>query len=249
MRPVMASMACAVLFSALVFAEDVPAPKTTDSWYLWSTQGQRDEAKGYLHIRRGSVDEKLAPVRLEIDFRIMSKGKSLRLLLQEWCKDDAWLSPVKIVSQGEGDDEFGTFTATVSRMAGTTAGKLSAVLKGRKVEIEVPEHTATFFGLFEVVRTLPFDKDKVFECAVLESEELNLKKDRKIVYLGEEELDVAGELMRLHKFEHTGAGRVVACYWLNDKHELLRVLIDGRKELVLTTREKAEAALAAPKGE
>ncbi len=109
--------------------------------------------------------------------------------------------------------------------------------------LKIPERTVTDLALFEVVKTVPFDTDKPFDFNSLEASELNVKQNHRLRYLGEEELIVAGKMTTLHKFEHTGGGIRAGYFWLNDKHELIRVLMDDRKEFLLTTKDKALAAL------
>jgi hypothetical protein len=46
--------------------------------------------------------------------------------------------------------------------------------------------------------------------------------------------------MKLHKFEESGEGINPIQYWVNDERELVRVVMDGRKEFLLTTEEKAK---------
>lgn len=240
-RIVFATVLCAA--AALVFAADVTRPGATESWFLYSVRGK---PVGYLHATRSVSDMKLAPVLLEHEFAFDARGKRLSLKMETWCADDECLSAVKIVSKGEGDDEFGTFTATVERAGeGPVAGTLK-VEEGDRAgfTLKIPERTVTDFALFEIVKTLPFDGDKPFDFNSLEASELNLKRDRRLRYVGEEELTVAGKKTTLRKFEHTAAGgRVVTAFWLNDKHEIIRALIDDRKEFLLTTRDKALAAL------
>ncbi len=246
MRLVMASMVCAVLLSALVFAENAPAPNTTDLWYLWSNEGK---VAGYFHACRTLTNSVSTPVTLMNEFEIQVRGKRLSLKMWTYCRGDRFMSPVKIVSEGKGDDEVGSFTATIARMVDSQAGKLTATRDGRKIEMDIPEQTVTDFALFWIVCMRPFEKDKVFEFNCLEASELNLKKGHELAYLGVEELDVAGKMMKLHKFEETGGGIQPCYYWVNDKRELIRVLMDGRKEFLLTTREKALAALEPAKNE
>jgi hypothetical protein len=212
----------------------------TDRWYAWSYGG---DPSGCFHVIQKESGEEGAPVLLVHEFVAARRGKRLALTMQTFSKDDAYFSPVKIISQGEGDDELKSFTALIERQGpeGSSAGKLVATVKGgKKAELAIPEHTVTDFALFEVVRRLPFDKEKAFEFNSLEASELNLKKNHKLSYLGQDELTVGDQVMKLHKFEESGEGINPIQYWVNDERELVRVVMDGRKEFLLTTEEKAK---------
>lgn len=210
----------------------------SERWYVWSNEGK---PAGYFHVERLAGDAG-APVVLKHDFQVKWRGERVGLKMETRCMDDPWLSPVRIACEGQGE-EANTFVATIVRpKADSTAGKLTATIGARRLAIDLPEHTVTDFAMFEIVRTLPFDPDKVFEFHSLEASELNLKHDHKLVYVGTEELEIDGRRVKLHKFEETGRGIRPVYYWVSAGRELVRVLIDGRKEFLLTTREKAIAA-------
>jgi hypothetical protein len=237
------ALAGAALFSWAALAQEAAESKASlDAWYLWSLSGK---PCGYFHAVKKSSEQDTAPVLFVHDFRINAKGQRICLRMQTFCKDDPYFTPVRIVSGGEGE-EATNMDATIERPAeGPSAGKLKTTLRGRNIEIDVPEHTVTDFALFEIVRTLPFDKEKVFEFNSLEASELNLKRDHKVVYVGRDELDIEGRKQALHKFEQSGKGIRPCYYWVNEDRQLVRVLMDGRKEFLLTTKEKATAALGA----
>ena len=235
------SAALVIVVSAAVFAAPKDDKTTTDDWYLWSLKGQ---PAGYFHAVRKASGDKAAPVLLVHEFVLNWRGKRMSLKMQTLCRDDDCFTPVKIVSEGEGDDEFQSFVATIRWTRDPDApGKLTTTVNGRRVEIELPRRTVTWFALFEIVRRLPFDGEKVFEFHSLEAEELNLKRDHKLTYVGTEELEISGKKTMLHKFEHTGRGSKPAQYWVNEDRQLVRVLVDGRKEFLLTTQEQAKAGV------
>jgi hypothetical protein len=144
--------------------------------------------------------------------------------------------------------EANNIEATIERPAGgPSAGKLKTT-GDRKVEMEIPEHTVADFALFEIVRTLPFDKEKVFELNWMKAIDLGhpwLRMDHKVAYLGREELETKGRKQTLHKFEQKGQAVESINYWVGDDRQLIRVLKDGREEFLLTTKEKALAAFKA----
>ena len=229
--------------SFVTFAVDDAKP-VTDRWYRWSLRGEPAGwfHAGCFHVVQKETGDKDAPVLLEHEFVVNWKGKHISLAMQTTCLDDEYLSPVKIVSKGEGDEEMKSFTATIERKKDGT-GKLKAVVGGRGVEMDIPAKTVEGFAVFEIVRKLPFERKKPFEFTMLEGTELNLKPGHEIVYDGQGEIAIDGEKKMLHRFDHTQRGRVRTQFWVDEKHELIRVVMDGHKEYVLTTEEKAKAAL------
>ena len=231
------------MVSTSVFAAETDN-RTTDDWYQWSLKGQ---PAGYFHAVRKASGEKEAPVLLMHKFVVNWHGKRLSLLTVTRCRDDAWLTPVRIGSKGEGDDEFMTYTGGIAWPPDPDApGKLTVDVAGdqlRRIKLDLPRKTVTDFALFDIVRRLPFDKEKVFEFNCLEASELNLKKGHRLTYVGTEELELGGKKALLHKFEHSTDGRIVSVYWVNEDRQLVRLVMDERKEFLLTTEQKAKAAL------
>ena len=210
----------------------------SERWYLWLLEGK--PCGRYHAVRRETADPK-APVLFVDDFVIHYRGQRMTLHMQTFCRNDSHYTPVRIISKGEGDDELGTFDAKIDW--GENEGTLRTRLRGRWTERKLPPKVVTNFALFEVVRRLPFKKGVVFEFHSLEASELNLKRNHRITYLGKEDVHVWGMVRTLHKFEQAGDGISPAQYWVDDKHELVRFLIDGRKETVLTTKDHALKAV------
>ncbi|MFH1731203.1 MAG: biopolymer transporter ExbD [Planctomycetota bacterium] len=222
----------AVVFAVQAFAADGPKLLVSD-WYKYT--GRRGMT-GHFHVAKRHTGQELAPVEFVHDFVVNVKDKLLSLHLVTLCKDDAFYTPVKITSKGEGDDEFGNFTADIDwrKTDDGTVGTLTTAINGRKLTLALPERTITGFGLFEVVKQRPFKKDDVLKFHSLEASELNLKKDNTLTYVGEEEITLQGKAFKTHKFEQKQGDRLVTEFWLNEKRQLIRVLIDGDKEMVLT---------------
>ena len=236
----------AVVFTAQAFAAGAFAadgPKLlVDDWYKYT--GRRGMT-GYLHVVKRRADYMVCRVALVHDFVINVKGKRLSLKLETLCKDDAFYTPVKITSKGEGDDEFGNFTADIDwrKTDAGTVGTLTTAINGRNRTLKLPERTITGFGLFEVVKQRPFKKDDVLKFHSLEASELNLKKDNTLTYVGEEKIRRHDWGVQTHKFEHERGGRLVTEFWLNENRQLVRVIIDGSKTMILTTKDHAQGAL------
>jgi hypothetical protein len=215
------------------------AKQVSKSWYQWSTKGT---PAGYFYLEK-EVDKSAAePVKLKIKFMLKWKGKRLSLEMAIGCLNDEVLSPLSIESSGKGDDEFQTFKAKISWDG--KIGLLKAKIRDKKIEKQLPERTTTDMAVFDLVRRLPFDKQATFSFNSLEASELNLKKNHQLKYLGKEELEIGGSKQKLHHFEQTGGGISPCQYWVNDRHELVRVLMDRRKEFLLTDQATAEKVLS-----
>jgi len=231
----------AVVFAAQAFAAD-KAKLLVDDWYKYT--GGRGRT-GCLHVVKRRAGYEYPRVAFVHDFVAAVKGKRLSLKLATLCKDDAFYTPVRITSKGEGDDEFGNFTANIGwrKTDAGTVGTLTTAINGRKITLALPERTITGFCLFEVVKQRPFKKDDVLKFHSLEALELNLKKNNTLTYAGEEEIGFRGGRVKAHKFEHKRRDRLVTEFWLNEKRQLIRVIIDGSKTMILTTKDDAQGAL------
>lgn len=235
-------LGAALVLSCLCSAQTHRHKKmVTDRWYSWHLNG---EPSGYFHVVQRLSHDPSAPVAFTHDFVANWRGDTITLSMQTFCKNDPYFTPVEIISEGHGDDEFKSFIATIDPRVpyGCSDGKLSTTIDGTEFEMPIPEHTVTDFVLFEIVPRLPWKEGTVFEFHSLEASELNLKEDQTISYLGEKPVNITGRNVKLHKFEHRAQERVVARYWVNEKHELVRILIDDRKEFLLTSKHKAENA-------
>lgn len=157
--------------------------------------------------------------RMEISFG----GEKLSLDLTHRCKRDNYLSPVRIDSKGEGDDEFGTFVLTID---GETATVHS---EGREREMELPRNVVTWSAFFRLVTLLPRQEGiRISYPYSLESEELNLKKDFLVECLGPDIVQSGPEGITCTKFRLSGGGNRPAFYWVSDDGVLRQVLIDER---------------------
>ena len=225
---------CLILVPAACFAQGSPAGKVvTDRWYAWSLSGT---PAGYFHVVQRKLPGEAAPVQFEHEFALKWRGEAIYLRMRTTCKDDPYFTPVKIISEGKGE-EVASFEANI------TGGIMRVTAAGEESEKEIPQHTVTDFALFEIIRRLPFRPGTVLEFHSLEASELNLKRDHKITYLGPEELELGGERRSLHHFEQTGKGIGPCQFWVDDRHELIRILMDGRKEFLLTTEKAAKSSL------
>jgi hypothetical protein len=176
-------------------------------------------------------------------FEIEFRAKKLTLDLAHQCKKDNFLSPVRIDSKGEGDDEFGTFVATIDEEGATIRSD------GRERKMELPKNVVTWSAFFRLVTLLPRQEgSRISYPYSLESEELNLKKDFMVECLGADIVQSGKEGVTCTKFRLTGGGNNPAYYWVDDDGVLRRVLIDERK-LIRLTGQRAQPGKPAPEGD
>ena len=170
--------------------------------------------------------------RMEMEVR----GKKLTGDLSHRCKKDNFLSPVRIECKGEGDDEFGTFIATINGKKATISSN------GQEREMELPRNVVTWLAFLRLVTLLPRQEGiRISYPYSLESGELNLKKDFLVECMGRETVQSGQERITCAKFRLTGSGIHPAFFWVNDDGVLHRVLIDGRKLMQLQNdRDKGE---------
>ena len=163
-------------------------------------------------------------VLLDDTMALIYRGKELSLHLTHQCRTDSYLSPIRIESTGEGDDEFGTFVATID-------GKKATVrTKGRDKEIGLPQGTVSSWAFFRLVTLLPREKgNRVSFDHWLESEEFNLKKGFVVECTGRDVVQAGREGVTCTKFCLTGGGNHPAYYWVDDNGVLRQVLLDERK--------------------
>jgi hypothetical protein len=156
-------------------------------------------------------------------------GKKLSLDLEHRCRKDSFLSPLRIESKGEGDDELGTFVATINNE--------KAIVRSEDGErgMAIPHGVVTASALFRLVTLLARTRgDRVSFDHWLESEELNLKKNFVVECTGVETIPWKDEDVTCTKFRLTGGGNHPAYYWVDDDDVLRQVLIDGRGLMRLT---------------
>jgi len=206
-----------------------------ERWYKWSISGR---PTGYLHIKRSKSGVAASPVVLSVRFVARFRGQLFWQHVQAHCRDDSCLSAVKVVITGT-DDDGGRMPST--EVAFHDGKAVLTTAEGRRRAKKAPGKVVYEFTTFEVIRTLPFKKGVVLEFTQVE-EGTNVKENHKIAYVGRETVSVGGEKIGLHKFEQTGQGIRPCQYWVNDGHELVRVVMDGRKEFLLSTQEEAAAA-------
>ncbi|MDJ0646472.1 MAG: hypothetical protein QNJ57_10870 [Flavobacteriaceae bacterium] len=109
-----------------------------------------------------------------------------------------------------------------------------------KSMIRMPKHTIPSFNVWAIVPELPFDKKEgTFRFHALDETKLYVKKNQTISYLGKVSEDINGTKETLHKFIHQGVKMKATHYWVNDNRELVKIVLDGEFEFVLSTKEEA----------
>ena len=168
-------------------------------------------------------------VKLKDNWELNWRGKKIKLILKMDCRRDGLLRPTMIQSNGEGDDEVGTFSAEVGPDKATVTAE-----NGKTRKIEFPADTLTDVAMFRIFTLLPRSEGTVFAVGhVLEVSELNLKGPATIGYRGLDTITVDGKPLELHKFVYIREGRTVEEAWVDSDHILRQVRIDGRKILTI----------------
>jgi len=105
----------------------------------------------------------------------------------------------------------------------------SGILK-KSGEYPAAKNTLSDFALFDIVTLLPFDKKQTLNFTLIESLELNIKKDMKLKFAGPDN--------GLFKFiQLDSQGHCTAQYWLDKKHVLQRVAWDKNKMFIRTNKQ------------
>ena len=225
--------------------------KVEHRWYSCSSKDR--DVVGYFHIMRKDSGYESAPVLLQYEAVVIVEGKELQAKTNIICKDDEYFTPVKIEQEqtyaaGDGithkasiSIEWSSGDAGKSGVPeGFAEGKLRGNVRGKTVELPIPEHTVTEFAMFEIVRRLPIRKDTSFQFNLLTLESLRVQESQKVVYGGREEIEIGGQKRKLHKFEHRAELETKTEYWVDDNRELIRVVFQGRDEMVLTSEARAK---------
>ena len=156
------------------------------------------------------------------------RGQKLKLTITHTCNRNSFLSPNRIESSGEGDDELKTFVAI------TKNGKAAVKLGDRQTEMDLPDDTVTTAAMMRIVTLVPRKQGTQIRFKNwLESSELNLKKDFTLESLGAEAIERGDGKVSCTKFQLTGGGNHPAFYWVDSDGILQRALIDHRKVLDL----------------
>lgn len=214
-----------------------------EKWFLLKIKG---ETSGYLHVTRRASGDASAPILFEYEQLMDTKKDKAQLSAQTYCEDDEYYSPMKATAQIiQPDDKTAAIEIMMEKKThyGCSKRQMRLVYKPGKKEYkkeqELPEHTITGFSVIELIPRLPFTEGPVVEFNFLDIEKMRVQKKHKIAYLGREKIEINGQERDLHKFEQKGSGIKKTHYWVDDNHQLLRILKGKKEELLLSTRAEA----------
>jgi hypothetical protein len=221
-------------------------PQESDRWYAFnnSRAGSKFAGAGYYHIQVVAHPDNPG-LMIQRARAVMVASSQVFRLEYDSTIDRSTNVPTHIAVRltPEADDseaEVVAFTIDVDQDKASSQAQLSLNFNGeiRNKNIGVPFLTA-LPGSFEIVRQLPFIPGFVYSFDSLEAEEFHVKKDHTIAYLGKQSISINEADRALHVYEQSGKGIQNLTYYLDDDHELVRVLMDGSKEFLLTTKDLA----------
>ncbi len=209
-------------------------------WFLFYL---KDKASGFLHIS-SHADRQVPMIRqfnhellmgkLDKDrqlFKINTQSRDDGLFTPEWITiQKTEYSPDKTIVGPEREIGF--------RSVDRTDIKDGILVKGTRnaYDVRIPPDTATDLVLLTAIETFPYEKNFSLRLNLIETLELDLKKDIRIRYQGKDP-----DKNNLHVFSQTG--KSTAAYWLNDRHELMEWRWDKDKRFVSGTEDEAMTIL------
>ena len=201
----------------------------TEHWYRYLIDGN---PAGYLHTIGNRLTDRFDELLFLHKFVVKTGEGIRRLIIETRCRDDNRLTPEAMMIRWGDTSESTIRVVFEERPADTVPERVFRGLPDRGTQtMPLPEGTITDLLLFEVVKKLSFE-DQTLSYHLLESAELNLKKDGKLEYRGQD-----GTMEGCHRFMETTHGQ--ASYWIDDSRDLVRVRWDRDKEFILSDREKA----------
>lgn len=211
--------------------QDDAREKIAEHWYRYLIDGT---PSGYLHITGNRLTDRYDELLFRHEFLVKTGEGVRRVIIETRCRDDNRLTPEAMTIRW-GDAARTTVRVVFEeRPADEVSEGIFRGLPDRETQtMPLPEGTITDLLLFEVVKKLSFESQTI-SYHLLESAELNLKKDRTLEYRGRD-----GTMKGHHRFTETTRGQ--ASYWLNDNRDLVRVRWDRDKDFVLSDKEGAQA--------
>ena len=236
----------AVLFS-FGYTADRPAKGTvSEKWFLLNIKGQ---PSGYLHVARKASPDNSAEVYFQDEILTKLEDKQVLVKMQTVCDDNIYFFPIRLSADiNQRGQASATLIATVEKEApyGCSSGKMQAIYRKLDAQYnlnrDIPEHTVCEDALLETIPRLPFAEGTVFKFNLFLLTKLQVKKKHEIKYLGLDKIEINNTIMTLHKFEQKGSGIKSIRYWLDDQHQLLRILKDDKEELLLSTQAKVKGS-------
>lgn len=198
----------------------------TDRHYQYSIKGN---VVGNFYVQGLFQLNETIPFLFKHQFYIDHKGERMSLEMETACLDNSFYSPRNIISKGQGS-EVSTFSARF--IAKDDGGQFLIDTVSGQSTLNTPSNSVTKFMMFELVQDLPFYQGNKFKFTTLDEIEMKVRSNDSIRYLGQDNTIIAGRA-GLHHFTERGEGHSPVHYWLDDNHQLLRVVWDNKKELLL----------------
>ena len=217
--------------SESVFANAKPLPDYNIETIKWGTQKYKftlikDEEKielGSAILRTQLKDDR---VILTDEYFARYEGKPMSLNMMQVCLQDHYLSPVKIECEGKGD-EMPTLKAIIKDGEAKISGEWNKTMK-------IPKGTVTSAAFYRIVTQLPRVQGATYRYDfALEAGEMHLKRDYIVKVIGKETIIIDGEKIECWKISQNGGAIMEQLFWVSEDGILLRVLMDGRKQMDL----------------
>ena len=165
-------------------------------------------------------------VILADEYLVRYEGKPMSLSMTQVCRNDQYLSPVKIECVGKGG-EMPTLKAIIKDGKAKISGEWNKTMK-------IPNGTVTSAAFFRIVTQLPRVQGATYQYDfALEAGEMHLKRDYVVKVIGKETIFCDGEPVKCWKISQNGVGISEQLFWVNEDGILQRVLLDGRKQMDL----------------
>ena len=227
-----------------------------------STQGQEkskmhyyksDYGQGYISFEK-TIDKKGNTV-LNTTVNANFDNEKLDFKLSTTCDTDKMVSASMFVFDGTIDSNMNTVSFVGNKVKGIKGANFWAfqgdykkdmsldpeaqkfITPKHKSMLRIPERTIPSFNVLAIVPNLKFDRKGTFKFNSLDETKLYVRKNQTINYIGQEEANIKGEKMRLHKFVHQGKGMDPAYYWVNENKELVKILLDGKYSFTVSDKD------------
>jgi hypothetical protein len=220
-----------LFISESIFAEAKPLPNYNMETIKWGTQKYKftlikDEEKVELGSAIFRTELKGDQIILTDAYIVRYEGKPMSLNMKLVCLQDQYLSPVKIECEGKGD-EMPTLKAIIKDGEAKISGEWNKTMK-------IPKGTVTSAAFYRIVAQLPRVRGATYRYDfALEASEMHLKRNYIAKVIGKETIIIDGAKVECWKISQNGGAISEQLFWVSEDGILLRVLMDGRKQMDL----------------
>ena len=199
-----------------------PNGEWVHNYSIWNSARATNAASERLGSLR--IHRKLMPngrIRLQVtEVAQMSKGNGSGVIKAGvTCEANDLTTPIRWKTDSEVLDRQGKQVDLTAISVSNNAAKM-----------KVPGRLSSNWSLFDAVQRMPFDS-KAIEFTMLE--ELELPRTEQKLSVGQPaEVELGGQMMKLHSFEQIGQGILPITYWLDDNHRLI-IATGGRRSYLL----------------